>query len=144
MHTSQGLVEAASLQCHAQRTALPDAATRGGLHCARCHAHASRRTHAATFRCTPIPRARGPAPTLNAGLRCAPDAPIAAVGFPPSLADPQTVPAGPLAGLCQFWISFSVWQAEEAVANLPLRVAVRGRTAGHQACAQHDGAHTFG
>jgi hypothetical protein len=35
-----------------------------------------------------------------------------------------------LAGLC-IWVSRSVWQAEEAVANLPLRLAVRGRC-GHQ------------
>jgi hypothetical protein len=36
--------------------------------------------------------------------------------------------------------SHSIWQAEEAVANLPLRLAVRVRC-GHQACAQHDGVH---
>jgi hypothetical protein len=45
-----------------------------------------------------------------------------------------------LAGLCQFRHPVSVWQAEEAVANLPLRVAVRVHC-GHQACAQHDRAH---
>jgi hypothetical protein len=54
--------------------------------------------------------------------------------------DPQTVPVGPLAGLCQFCHPVLGWQAEEAVANLPLRVLVRVHC-GHQACAQHDGAH---
>jgi hypothetical protein len=39
-----------------------------------------------------------------------------------------------------FLMCFSVWQAEEAVANLPVRLAVRVHC-GHQACAQHDGAH---
>ena len=47
------------------------------------------------------------------------------------LADPQTASVGPLAGLCSFSIPVRVWQAEEAVANLPLRVAVRVRC-GHQ------------
>ncbi len=44
------------------------------------------------------------------------------------------MPVAPLAGLCRFGIP-SVWQAEEAVANLPVRLAVRVRC-GHQACAQ--------
>ena len=50
--------------------------------------------------------------------------------FPGASTTPQTV-AGPL--------NRSVWQAEEAVANLPVRLAVRMHCA-HQACAQHDGA----
>jgi hypothetical protein len=89
VHTSEGLVEAASLPCRAQRTAVPNAATRGGLHCARRHAHTARRTHAATFRCTPISRGCCPVPTLNAGLRCAPYAPIAAVFFPRASPTPK-------------------------------------------------------
>jgi hypothetical protein len=86
----QGPVQAASLPFHAQHVAVPNAATRSGLHIS-VHAEA------------------------------------------------QSVPVAPLAGLCRFGIP-SVWQAEEAVANLPLRLAVRVRC-GHQACAQHDGVH---
>jgi hypothetical protein len=39
----------------------------------------------------------------------------------------------------QFCHPVSAWQAEEAVANLPLRAAVRVHCS-NQACAQHDGA----
>ena len=42
VHTSQGLVEAASLPCHAQHTAVPNAATLGRLHCARLCGHTAR------------------------------------------------------------------------------------------------------
>ena len=45
---------------------------------------------------------------------------------------------GPSRRALQFSSPVLVWQAEEAVANLPLRVAVRVHC-GHQACAQHDG-----
>ncbi len=73
-------------------------------------------------------------------MRCPPDALIAAVGFPEALRfyDPQAVPAGPLAGLFSVQGSRWVWQAEEAVADLPLRLAVRVHC-GFKACAQHDG-----
>ena len=66
--------KAASLPHHAQHAAVPNAATQGGLHCARLRAHIVRCTHARTPRpspCTPIP-------TLRAGFGCARDAPITA------------------------------------------------------------------
>ncbi len=47
---------------------------------------------------------------------------------------------GPSRRALQFRHPVLVWQAEEAVANLPLRLAVRGHC-GHPACAQHDRAH---
>jgi hypothetical protein len=69
-----------------------------------CHrAHTARRTHAATFRCTPIPRGSCPAPTLCAGLRCAPDAPIAAVFFSRASPTPKLC----LARLCI--VGIPVW-----------------------------------
>ena len=86
----------------------------------RCHLHSPllARTHAATCRCIPNPltRARRPA------------RPYAQVD------DAHLTRPSPHC--------FRVWQAEEAVASLPLRVAVRVHC-GHQACAQHDG-HTPG
>ena len=118
----------------------------------RCHAvpsappcrtlprtHRTSHTHAATFRCTPILRGCCPAPTLRAGLRCAPYAPIAAVFFSRASPTPKLCRWARSPGFLSFGILL-VWQAEEAVANLPLRLAVRGHC-GHPACAQHDRVH---
>ncbi len=55
----QGLVEAAALPCHAQRTAVLNAATRGGLH-SLC-AHAAR----TPLHSHPAPRARRPDPNRS-------------------------------------------------------------------------------
>jgi hypothetical protein len=120
----QGLVEAAWLPRHAERTAVPNAATRGGLHCARRRAHIARR-HACT-----------PEPALS---RSAPDAPIAMVGFPPSLADPKTASS-----------SFPVLESRFGLAGRGScgepATALGGACALHrvgvtdQACCGHDGA----
>ncbi len=102
---NQGLVEAALLPCHALRTAVPNAATRGGLHCARLRARIAR---------TPRPSAALPSRTARlpscstprAVSRCAPDAPIAAVCFSRASKTQKPVPVGPLAGLCCFGVPF--------------------------------------
>jgi hypothetical protein len=62
-----------------------------------------------------------------------------AVISPPSLADP------PKLGRLHFTLSHPVlaWQAEEAVASLPLRMPVHVHC-GHRACAQHGGVHARG
>jgi hypothetical protein len=49
---------------------------------------------------------------------------------------------GPARWALQFWNPVRVWQAEEAVANLPLRLAVRGHC--QRASAQPDGVHARG
>jgi hypothetical protein len=51
---------------------------------------------------------------------------------------PQNWVGGPSRRALQFCHPGLVWQAEEAVANLPLRLAVRVHC-GLEACAQHDG-----
>ncbi len=52
----------------------------------------------------------------SGGLHVSVHTPHAAIHFP-----------SPRAGVCSFDIPFRVWQAEEAVANLSLRLAVRVR-----------------
>ena len=130
----QGPVEAASLPCHAQHAAAPNAATRGGLHVSvhKSHAHRDLPLHP-----HPVPRAYRPARRFARVCGAHLTRSLPRWGFP-RLYDPQAVPAGPLAGLCSVQGSRWVWQAEEAVADLPVRLAVRVHC-GFKACAQHDG-----
>ncbi len=97
----QGPVQAAPLPCHSparrrtERWHLRRAA-RLRAHAACTHASRHPLLHSIQYRAPavrPDPSARG--------FRCAPDAPIAKCLFP-SLADLQTGPAAPLAGLCSF------------------------------------------
>jgi hypothetical protein len=120
----------------------------------RCHARraARRRAHAArTPRPAAAPLSSTARPpyclTLRAFFRCAPDAPIDSDSprwrFAPSLGDPKTGPPEPSCRALHFCHPVLAWQAEEAVASLQVRVAVRLHC-GHPACAQHGGAHAFG
>jgi len=131
--------KAASLPHHAQHAAVPNAATQGGLHCARLRAHIVRRTHARTHAAT-FPLHPHPDPFARAL-----DAHVTRPSPPTSFSEPprrHICAGGPARWALQFWNPVRVWQAEEAVANLPLRLAVRGHC--QRACAQPDGVHARG
>ncbi len=115
------------MPCRAQRSAvLLNAATRGGLHCARLCAHArtshacARPSAARPSRTTGLPS--GPDPFTVS--RCAPDAPVAAVGF---------ARASPTCKLCRLALS-------PGVAVLPSRFGLAGRGSRGQPSAARCGA----
>jgi hypothetical protein len=103
---------------------------------ARPHAPSCTLTNAVA--CTPRARqdsfvsmpcpARGRTERCHARRGCRPRTPVPCACTPP------------LSVVVHFWSPVSVWQAEEAVVNLPLRMLVRMHC-GLRTCAQHDGAH---
>jgi hypothetical protein len=94
-----------------------------------------RTSHAATVGCTPIPyRAPAVRPRHSVRFLEARRTRPSPRSVPPRVSPtPKLGPLGTLAGRCSFAIPFRFGHAEEAVANLPLRLAVRVHC-GHQAC----------